>query len=51
MAIAELVNQGHIKKIISQNVDNLHRKSRIPKHKIVELHGNICVEECEKCRT
>ena len=49
MALAELMNKNHLKTVVSQNVDGLHRKSGIPAHNIAELHGNINVEICEVC--
>ena len=49
MCFVELMNKGHLKHIISQNVDGLHRKSGIPKGKISELHGNTNLEKCESC--
>lgn len=48
MAIAELVRRG-LARVISQNVDGLHRKSGIPADSIAELHGNSTIEECAKC--
>ena len=50
MAMVELMNQGYLKYIISQNVDGLHRKSGIPKAKITEVHGNTNLEICMKCK-
>lgn len=50
MALVELMNQGYLKHIISQNIDGLHRKSGIPADKISELHGNTNLEVCEKCK-
>lgn len=48
-AIVKLLEMGHIKYLISQNTDGLHRLSGIPEDKISELHGNAFVERCEKC--
>ena len=45
----KLLEMGHLKYIISQNTDGLHRLSGIPAGKISELHGNAFVERCEKC--
>lgn len=49
MALVELMEQGHLKHVISQNVDGLHRKSGIPKKNITEVHGNTNLEICKKC--
>lgn len=49
MALKELMDQGLLKTIISQNVDGLHRKSKIPSQKLYELHGNLNVKVCFKC--
>ena len=50
-AIMKLQELGHIKYVISQNCDGLHRLSGIPESKISELHGNVFVQKCEKCET
>ena len=49
MALVELTEREHLKFIISQNVDGLHRKSGIPAHNLAELHGNTNLEICEEC--
>lgn len=49
MAIVELVKQGKMKHVISQNIDGLHRKSGVPAENLGELHGNTNLEICIKC--
>ena len=49
MALVKLMERNHLKFIVSQNVDGLHRKSGIPASKLAELHGNSNLEYCEKC--
>ncbi|KAH3760746.1 silent information regulator family protein [Pelomyxa schiedti] len=51
MAIAELTKRDIVKHVVSTNVDGLHRKSGIPATKISELHGNLYIEVCQKCKT
>ena len=49
MALVEMMNQGYLKHVISQNIDGLHRKSGIPEDQISELHGNTNLEYCDTC--
>ena len=49
MALVELTEKKHLKYIVSQNVDGLHRKSGIPPENISELHGNTNLELCMDC--
>lgn len=49
MALNELYHLGYVKYIVSQNVDNLHRKSGIPADSISELHGNATTAKCDTC--
>ena len=50
MAISKLYTSGIIKFIVTQNVDNLHHMSGVPRKAICELHGNIIAEKCAKCK-
>lgn len=39
-ALTELVRRGHVKYIVSTNLDGLHRRSGIHADEMSELHGN-----------
>jgi len=49
MAYVELMRNGYLKFLVSQNCDGLHLKSGIATDKIAELHGNSNCEACAKC--
>ena len=49
MALSALCAKGHVKQIISQNVDGLHMRSGVPAAKLCELHGNVFRERCPGC--
>ncbi|ETW03119.1 hypothetical protein H310_05543 [Aphanomyces invadans] len=49
MALYELYRLGYLKHIVSQNVDNLHRKSGIPQAHLTEVHGNATFARCDTC--
>lgn len=46
-----LLEKGFIHYIVSQNIDGLHLRSGVPRSQISEVHGNMFIEECSKCRT
>jgi NAD-dependent deacetylase len=48
-AIAELHRRGHVAGVITQNVDDLHARSGVPRERIVELHGNGTYARCLDC--
>lgn len=50
MALKALLDAGHVKYIVSQNIDGLHLKSGIARKYLSELHGNMFIENCSKCR-
>lgn len=47
--IAELVNLGKVRQVITQNIDNLHQASGIASDQVVELHGNGTYAACLSC--
>lgn len=50
MALKALLDSGHIKYIVSQNIDGLHLRSGVKRKNLAELHGNMFIENCDKCR-
>jgi NAD-dependent deacetylase len=48
-ALAELVRQGRMPALITQNIDSLHQASGVPEEVIVELHGNGSYAVCLDC--
>jgi NAD-dependent deacetylase len=49
MAVAQLVNRGKVSAVITQNIDNLHEDSGVPRERIIELHGNATYATCLSC--
>ncbi len=49
-AVAALVRWGKVAAMITQNVDGLHQRSRVPEDKMIELHGNATYAACLDCR-
>jgi NAD-dependent deacetylase len=47
--VAELVRQGKVSTVITQNVDGLHQASGVPDDKVIELHGNTTYASCLDC--
>ena len=50
MALVRLMESGHMKFLVSQNVDGLHRRSGVPPGQLAELHGNTNLEICKRCK-
>lgn len=50
MALKSLIAAGHVHYIISQNIDGLHLKSGVSRGHLAELHGNMFIEQCNKCK-
>jgi len=50
-ALAALSRAGMLSCVITQNCDDLHARSGIPPDQVIELHGNVFIEFCERCET
>lgn len=48
-AIYQLYKKGHLKFLVTQNIDNLHHKSGIPETHLAEIHGNYNKLRCLSC--
>jgi NAD-dependent deacetylase len=48
-AIADLVDKGRVHTIITQNIDDLHRRAGIDAERIIEVHGNGTFAKCLSC--
>ena len=48
-SIYELFQLGYLKFLVTQNIDNLHRKSGIPGTHLAEIHGNYNIMRCIGC--
>jgi NAD-dependent deacetylase len=48
-AIAKLALQAGEFLLVTQNVDDLHRRSGLPSEKMVQIHGDIFMTHCAQC--
>jgi NAD-dependent deacetylase len=49
IAVAELVREGKVRAVITQNIDGLHQASGVPAEQVIELHGNTTYATCLDC--
>ncbi|XP_055608502.1 NAD-dependent protein deacetylase Sirt6 [Uranotaenia lowii] len=50
MGLKALVQAGLVTYVVSQNIDGLHLRSGLERKYLAELHGNMFIEQCLKCR-
>ncbi|MDF2809547.1 MAG: Silent information regulator protein Sir2 [Microvirga sp.] len=48
-ALADMVVEGRLLGVVTQNIDGLHQASGVPGEKLVELHGNSTYATCLDC--
>jgi NAD-dependent SIR2 family protein deacetylase len=48
-AIAKLAQHADEFLLVTQNVDDLHARARLPNEKMVQIHGDIFVTRCSRC--
>lgn len=49
-ALVSLESAGHVNWVASQNYDDLLLRAGFPADRLSELHGNLYMEVCDKCR-
>ncbi len=49
VAVAELVREGKVAAVVTQNIDGLHQMSGVPPSQVIELHGNTTYALCLDC--
>lgn len=50
MAVVGLLRAGFLTYVSSQNVDGLFLRAGVPEDQLSELHGNVYLETCRRCR-
>lgn len=48
-ALAELEKRKHLKRVLTQNIDNLHQKAG--SKNVIDYHGNILILRCLNCNS
>ena len=48
LALAQLEQSGHLKAVITQNIDGLHQKAG--SQQVIEIHGSMRTYSCRRCR-
>lgn len=48
-AIADWVTRGHVQRVITQNIDELHQRAGVSAQHVIELHGSTMYATCLEC--
>ncbi len=51
LGLVELMREGRLITLVTQNIDRLHQRSGIPAERLIEIHGNSSEGRCIDCRT
>jgi NAD-dependent deacetylase len=49
LAVARLVERGHVARVITQNIDGLHEEAGVARERVIEIHGNGTYAKCLSC--
>jgi len=49
LALVELERRGHLRALVTQNIDRLHQKAGSSPELVLELHGNMVASVCVDC--
>ena len=49
LAVAGLVERGHVSHVITQNIDGLHAQAGVARDRIIEIHGTGTYAKCLSC--
>lgn len=50
-SVTRLLEKGYARCVITQNVDDLHRRAGVDPNALIELHGNSTYARCLSCET
>lgn len=50
LALKALVQHNYVHYVVTQNIDGLHLRSGLSRQYLSEMHGNMFLEQCPKCK-
>jgi NAD-dependent deacetylase len=51
LALVQLMREGRLHALVTQNIDRLHQRSGVPAERLIEIHGNSSEGRCVDCRS